>query len=31
MVGKIYDEKFLKMAYGFIKRLYEGGELGQCV
>lgn len=22
MVGKIYDVKFLKMAYGFIKRLY---------
>lgn len=28
MVGKIYDEKFLKMAYGFIKRLYEGGSWG---
>lgn len=23
MVGKIYDVKLLKMAYGFIKRLYK--------
>lgn len=26
MVKEIHDEKFLKMAYGFIKRLYEGGD-----
>ncbi len=28
MVKEIHDEKFLKMAYGFIKRLYEGGRWG---